>query len=240
MKTTLLVMLVAVPALGGTATLEDLEALAGQSAWVELLERADDVPPAKRDDTWRGLVTRAATAVVQTDESRTQALATRYAFLANQPAFAKVQGSASVATLEKCLRRVDLNDALTECVTTFRKANPRAEGLVDAARLIRKQWNPAATVDLYADAAKSAKETCADAGLAEAALAALEFPHDAARAAAARTLTFETCWTALAPAVKKAMVHASTYLLGNACAPLRAKKALTEMQDELCRDEAGR
>ena len=240
MKTMLLSMLLAVPAFAGTASLEDLEALAAQSAWVELLERAEDVPPAKRNDAWRGLVTKAATAVVQTDESRAQALSTRYGFLANQPGFAKVQGGAAVTTLEKCLKRDDLKDALTDCVTTFRKSNPKAEPLVEAARLIRRQWNPAAPVELYADAAASAKELCADAGLAESALAALELPRDGTRAEAARKLTFETCWTALAPTVKKAMVHASTYLLGNACEPLRVKKALTEIQDELCRDEAAR
>lgn len=235
MKTLLLMMLLATP-----ATLEDLEALAGQSAWVELLERAEDVPPAKRTDAWRGLVTKAATAVVQTDESRAQALSTRYGFLGREPAFSKLQGTASVSTLEKCLRRSDLNDALTECVSTFRKTNPKADALVDAARLLRKQWNPAAPVELYADAAASAKETCSDAGLSESVLAALELPRDATRAAAARKLAFETCWTALAPAVKQAMVHASPSLLRNACEPLRAKKALTEMQDELCRDEAAR
>jgi len=240
MKTTLVSMLLALPAFTGTATLEELEALAGQSAWLELLERAEDVPPAKRNDAWRGLVTKAATAVVQTDEARAQALSTRYGFLATHPGFSKVQGNASVTTLEKCLRRDDVKDALTDCVTTFRKGKPKADALVEAARLIRKQWNPAAPVELYADAAASAKETCSDAGLAESALAALELPHDATRAAVARTLTFETCWAALAPAMKKAMVHASTSLLGNACEPLRAKKALTEMQDELCRDEAAR
>ncbi|MDP1917518.1 MAG: hypothetical protein Q8L14_14855 [Myxococcales bacterium] len=240
MKTLLLSMLLALPAFAGTATLEDLEALAGQSAWVELLERAEDVPPAKRNDAWRGLVTKAATAVVQTDESRAQALSTRYGFLAKEPGFSKLQGTASVATLEKCLRRDDLKDALTECVSTFRKTNPKADALVEAARLLRKQWNPAAPVELYADAAASAKETCSDAGLSESVLAALELPRDATRAAAARKLAFETCWTALAPAMKQAMVHASSYLLKNACEPLRAKKALTEMQDELCRDEAAR
>ena len=47
------------------ASLDDLKALAGHKAWAELLERAEDVAPAARNDTWRELVAQAAAGVVQ-------------------------------------------------------------------------------------------------------------------------------------------------------------------------------
>lgn len=232
MKTLLLMTLLA-----GTATMEDLQALGSQSAWTELLERAEDVPAAKRTDEWRALVTKAATAVVQADETRASSLSTRYPFLAASPAFSKLSSSASVSTLEKCLGDEKLRDPLIECVASFRKTNPKPDALVSAAKVIRRQWNPAAPVDLYADAAVASKELCADAGLQESVLAALELPRDERRAKVGRTVAFETCFTAMAAPLKGAMVHASKYLLGNACESLRAKKALTELQDDLCREE---
>ena len=142
-----------------------------------------------------------------------------------------------MSALEKCLGDEKLRDALTECVATFRKTSPKPDALAAAAKVIRKQWNPAAPVELYADAAAGSKELCADAGLQESVLAALELPRDERRAKVGRTVAFETCSSAMAAPLKAAMVHASTYLLGNACESLRAKKALTELQDELCRDE---
>lgn len=232
MKTLLILSLLA-----GTATMEDLQALGAQSAWAELLERAEDVPAAKRSDEWRALVTKAATAVVQTDDSRAAALSSRYPFLTSSPTFSKLASSAAVSGLEKCLDDGKVRDPLADCVASFRKTNPRPDALVAAAKVLRRQWNPAAPVDLYADAAAGSKELCTDAGLQESVLAALELPRDERRAKVGRTVAFETCFSAMAAPLKAAMVHASAYLLGNACEAMRAKKALTELQDELCRDE---
>lgn len=239
MKTTLLTtLLFALPALAGPATMEDLQALATTSSWDELLDRAQDIPAATRTQAWRDLVTSAATAAVQTDESRAPALASRFPFLSANPAFAKAHGSAAVTALERCLRdETRERDVLGTCLATFRKTSPSPQALLDGAKVVRRTWNAAAAIDLYAEATKPSKDACADAGLLESTLAALELPASEPRAKTGRTLAFETCWAAIAPGLKTAMVHASPYLLRNACAPLRAKKALTEMQDELCRDE---
>lgn len=233
-----LLLLLAVPAFAEPkATFEDLQAMAAQSSWDELLERAEDVPAAKRTDEWKALVTKAATAVVERDDSRAAALSARYRFLAEAPGFAKVNTSASVAALEKCLGNEKLKDPLGECVTTFKKSKPNADTSAAGARLIRKTWNPAAPLDLWSDAVTVNKDLCKDAQLQESVMAGLELPKDEKRAVLAKTLAFDTCWSAMQGVVKPAMVHASTYLLANACAPLRAKKALTEIQAELCSDE---
>lgn len=38
--------------------------------------------------------------------------------------------------------------------------------------------------------------------------------------------------------MKRAMVGASAYRLQNACKPMREKKALTALQEDLCQDES--
>ncbi|MBL8922697.1 MAG: hypothetical protein JNJ54_27865 [Myxococcaceae bacterium] len=241
MKPTLLMVLVGLPGWAGApANMDDLQAMATTGAWSELLERAEDVPAAKRSPLWKELVASAATAVVQADETRASALASRYPFLSANTAFAKAQGQAALTAFEKCLRvEREGRDVLLDCEGGLRKAAPNAtpELLVQAAKVLRRQFNPAASVELYAQAASRSKDVCTDAGLQESTLAALELPADAPRAKTGRTLAFETCWPALSPALKSAMVHASSYLRANACGPLRAKKALTELQDELCRED---
>lgn len=242
MKPTLMVLLgLGLPVWAGApANMDDLQAMAASGAWSELLERAEDVPAAKRSPLWKELVASAATAVVQADDSRAAALASRYPFLTGNAAFAKTQGQAALTAFEKCLRvEREGRDVLLDCEGGFRKAAPNAkpELLVQAAKVLRRQFNPAASVDLFAQAAAGSKDVCTDPGLQESTLAALELPADAPRAKTGRTLAFETCWPALGAAVKSAMVHASTYLRANACGPLRAKKALTELQDELCRED---
>lgn len=241
MRPVILAVVLAMPAWAGApANMDDLQAMATSGAWSELLERAEDVPAAKRAQLWKDLVTSAATAVVQADDSRAAVLAARYPFLSTNAAFAKAHGQAALSAYEKCLRADhEGRDVVLDCEGGLRKAapNPKPELLVQAAKALRREFNPAAAVDLYAQAVAGSKDVCGDAGLQESVLAALELPSDTPRAKTGRALAFETCWAALAPAVKSAMVHASSYLRANACGPLRAKKALTEMQDELCRDD---
>ena len=68
----------------------DLAALAQQQAWAELLEKAEAVAPAERDDRWRAHVGSAATAVTQAAKTtkepfgpaeKADALAARFTFL---------------------------------------------------------------------------------------------------------------------------------------------------------------
>ncbi len=238
MKQVLLVMCLAAPAFAdGKASFEDLQAMAKDGSWDELLEHAEDVPAAKRTDEWRALVTKAATNVVERDESRASTLSARYGFLTKDPAFAKTGGGATVSVLEKCLRDERLRDPLGDCVTAFRKSKPNADTLAAGAKVIRKSWNPAAPLDLWSDAVSGNKDLCKDESLKESVVAGLELPKDEKRAGLARTLAFETCWSSLQPVMKEKLVGASSSLLANSCSALRAKKALTELQTELCKDE---
>ncbi|MDC0711591.1 hypothetical protein POL68_24185 [Stigmatella sp. ncwal1] len=228
------------------ASLQDLKALASQKAWAELLERAEDLPPADRTGEWRAWVTEAATAAVEAAEptrqepftasSKARSLSQRYDFLARAPRFAAARDAAARKGLERCLE-LDRKECLDTYVALTPEVSPDAA--LEAAHLVRKDHFAYVPMPLFAAAVNGLKDAkaCKDEGLAETAIAALGLPTTDPRAADAKKVAFEWCWAALAPKLKAAMVGASSYFLTNACQPMRAKKALTELQDDLCKDD---
>ncbi|WP_237077295.1 hypothetical protein [Myxococcus xanthus] len=243
-----LAYLLAAPVLARpAATLEDLRALAVQKSWAELLERAEEVPPAARTDTWRALVTEAATAEVESamapDDKdpfatarKARALGQRYAFLAKAPGFASARDARGLKDLERCLEL-----ERSGCIDTYREltGDASAETTLQAARLVKRGHFAYVAMPLFASAVRGGKEAgaCKDEALAEAVLAALDLPSTDARAGDARKVAFEWCWSALGARLKSATVGASSYFLANTCQPMRARKALTDLQDDLCKDE---
>ncbi|MCE9672608.1 hypothetical protein LY474_32850 [Myxococcus stipitatus] len=229
-----------------TATLEDLRALAVQKSWVELLERAEEIPPASRSDTWRALVTEAATAEVESATAlddkdpfatvrKARALGQRYAFLAKAPGFSSARDARGLKDLERCLK-----SERSGCMDTYRElaGDASTETTLQAARLVKRGHFAYVAMPLFASAMRGGKETgaCKDEELAEAVLAALDLPATDARAGDARKVAFDWCWPALGARLKAATVGASSYFLANTCQPMRTRNALTELQDDLCRD----
>ncbi|QDE94160.1 hypothetical protein BHS06_19665 [Myxococcus xanthus] len=243
-----LAYLLAAPVLARpAATLEDLRALAVQKSWAELLERAEDIPPASRTDTWRALVTEAATAEVESamapDDKdpfatarKARALGQRYSFLAKAPGFSSARDARGLKDLERCLEL-----ERSGCIDTYREltGDASAETTLQAARLVKRGRFAYVAMPLFASAVRGGKEAgaCKDEALAEAVLAALDLPATDSRAGDARKVAFEWCWSALGARLKSATVGASSYFLANTCQPMRARKALTELQDDLCKDE---
>lgn len=243
-----LAFLLAAPVLArSAATLEDLQALAVQKSWAELLERAEELPPTKRSDTWRTLVTEAATAEVEsatppddkdpfaaTRKART--LGQRYAFVAKAPGFSSARDARGLKDLERCLE-----SKKSGCIDTYQElaGDASTETTLQAARLVKRGHFAYVAMPLFAAAVRGGKEAgaCKDEALAEAVLAALDLPSTDARAGDARKVVFDWCWSALGTRLKTATVGASSYFLANTCQSMRARKALTELQDDLCRDE---
>ena len=123
-------------------SLEDLQTLASQKAWAELLERAEDLPAPKRTEAWRALVTDASAAeveaVVPTDKEpfatsrRAHALGQRYAFLAKAPRFSTAKEQGARKDLQRCL---DLDRK--GCIDTYLELTPDVgpEAALQAAHL---------------------------------------------------------------------------------------------------------
>nr|WP_254623571.1 hypothetical protein [Myxococcus sp. CA033] len=174
------------------ATLEDLRGLAVQKSWAELLERAEALPPTTRSDTWRALVTEAATAEVESatvlDDKdpfamarKARALGQRYAFLATAPGFLSARDARGLKDLERCLAL-----ERSGCIDTYRElaGDASAETMLQAARLVKRGHFAYVAMPLFASAVRGGKEAgaCKDEALAEAVLAARDLPAPDARA----------------------------------------------------------
>lgn len=227
---------------GATAAQDELSALANQGAWAELLEKAEKTPPAVRKDAWRQLVARAAAAVVKSAPpgkdgfdalGRADALVQRYGFLADTRPFPEARDEAVLAAAGRCQ---DLGD---DCWKRLGAWEPKLTpaGSLALGRFLRKAgfvaWRP---MPLFARAV-SEPAACRDPDVLASTLASLDTPEDSPAAAAARQVAFERCWDVMKPALQESLRGASSYRLRNACAAMRAKKALSELQADLCADE---
>lgn len=222
----------------------DLPALAQQHAWAELLERAEATAPAERNDGWRALVASAATEVTRTARiakdpfgpvEKADALSGRFTFLTGHAPFVAARDAAVVAGLQACFATGD-----TDCFRLFARYEKTLApaGSLAAGKALRRAGAFAHRPMVLFAKAVGAKDAaaCGDADVAEAVDAGLDAPQGSETAAAARQVAFEWCFAALAPKLKESMRGAGSARLGNTCAAMRARKALTELQDDLCRD----
>ncbi|MDP1827059.1 MAG: hypothetical protein Q8L48_27545 [Archangium sp.] len=228
------------------ATLAELEVLVSKGAFPEVLERAEDVAPSARSDAWKSLVTKAAAAVVQSaavtrdafaPALEADALAKRHPFLSEREAFMKARDGAVVSAAQRCFKEEDGGP----CWKTLAAFEPTLSppGSWELGRALRKNGAlPGRVTALYAKAAAKDAAACKDADVQDVLVASLDGPVDGAPAIAARTVAFTTCWAAVQPKLKAAMVSASSYRLQNVCKPMREKKALSALQEDLCADES--
>ncbi|MCC6337380.1 MAG: hypothetical protein IT380_25710 [Myxococcales bacterium] len=227
-----------------TWTLDDLKALDASRSYAELVEHAEDLPPKSRADEWKALVARAAAAVVSSTEDspkqpfagadRGVALSKRFQFLSADAGFQAAVEVSALSSMKKCA------PTGADCLALVMPAVPlhRPASLVELGKALRAGRRPTAPMTLFARAIGSTVDhpACREAAVQEATVASLEFKPDEELASAARKVAFDACWKAMEKPLKAALVHASDALRRNACAPMRAKKALTELQDELCKE----
>lgn len=223
----------------------DLKALAAAHAWHELLDKAEDVAPTERTSEWKTAVRDAAIASLQPDTAvhapfdeakRADVLATRFRFLTTDPAFDSARGEVVALGIDACLHEADdapcwqLEAAYEKTLTGLAAAHA-AQAFVKAGAV---KYRPMA---LFAAAITSKdRNLCTDSALADAVIASLDLPvtHEAAKNAV--KVGTGWCWPALASKLKASMVGASNTRLSNLCKPLRSKKALSDLQAEVCAD----
>lgn len=228
------------------ATLSFLEVLAQKGAHAEVLERAEDVVPSGRTDAWKALVTSSAVALVKSTAVTKDAfapaleadvLAKRHSFLGEREPFQRARDAAVLAGAQRCFKQGDGEP----CWNTLDAFEPTLApaGSLELARALRKNGAlPQRVTVLYARAATKDPAVCKDGDAQDVLVSSLDSPVDGAPATAARSVVFSGCWSALMPKLKAAMVGASAYRLQNACKPMREKKALTALQEDLCQDES--
>jgi hypothetical protein len=230
---------------GAPLTMAELKGLATDDAWPEVLARAQDVAPAGRTAEWKSLVRDAALKSLKptkavghpfADAERADALAARFPFLATDADFDAARGDVVARGIDDCLHEGE-GAKCWALEARYEKGLAGAAALKAAHAFVvfgSVKYRP---MGLFA-AAVTTKDaaTCADSDLAVAVVAALDLPGEHEAAKSALKVAFEQCWTALAPALKTSLRGASDTRLKNICKPMRAKKALSELQDGLCSD----
>lgn len=222
----------------------DLDAAVAQGSWAEVLDHAEDLPPSARNDKWRSAVTEAASNVLEKTTppadkpfavvDRAQTLVARYAFLEKAPRFITARGKLTQTTLEQCVK-----DDRDDCLEKLKAGLDALSGAaaMEAAKVVRRGFNADGAMPLILRAVTGQASLCGDALTSEVTLFALDLPADYPRAADARKVAFEVCWAQLGPALKKSQAGASKSRLANSCAGMRAKKALSELQEDVCKEE---
>ena len=228
------------------ATLADLEVLAQKGAHAEVLERAEDVAPSARTDAWKALVTTSAVALVKSTAVTKDAFAPaleadvlmkRHTFLSEREPFQRARDGAVVAGAQRCFKDAD-GEPCWKTLAAFEPTLAPA-GALDLGRALRKNGAlPERVTVLFARAAAKDPSACKDGDVQDVLVSSLDGPVDGAPATAARSVAFTACWVALQPKLKAAMVGASGYRLQNVCKPMREKKALSALQEDLCQDES--
>ncbi len=224
-------------------TVDDVKMLAAQGAFAELLEKAERVKPSDRNTEWTRAVTKAASEACDEKPATANplsqvecigALAKRFAFLKGDAAFLKRVETLVVEGLDDCKVR-GFDDCDVRVIRLSSQLKP--EALMAAAKaLLAHGYFKTAPMPLVADAVRQNVALCGDKTVSQAILASLELPADTLRAQQARALAFGACYPKVSAALKQAMVGPSDYLLKNACTGLKEKKALSELQADLCHD----
>jgi hypothetical protein len=236
---TALTSMLARPALAGDElSMQDIQALARQQSWTELLDSADRVKPSARTADWNKLVTTAATHVVDDIDRGDSGLGAAEKLVSAIPTAEKKYGflkadKAYLAGKAKALGRVvaacgherygcgSLIDVLADGVDKFPSGVARQIAL-----LMSDDTMPSQTVRYWALAAEDDKDACQDGRLELAVLGALRGSGgrlaDAQRAAA-------TCYAALEVSLVKALDAARPKdpFIANACPVLKARGTKT-------------
>jgi hypothetical protein len=213
----------------------DLQALASQHSWTELLDSAVRVKPSARTADWTKLVTSAATHVVEDiDRDSDSGLRAaeklvaaipvaeaRYGFLKADKPYLAGKAKALSRVVAACSRGGHgcgaFIDALADGIDRFPSGVARQIAL-----LMTEDAAPSQTVRYWALAADDDKDACKDGRLERAVLGVLRGSGGARTADAQRAAT--TCYEALEIALVSALdaAKAKDPFIANACPVLKA------------------
>jgi hypothetical protein len=235
--------------------LADLDALAKQAAWQELLDHAEDIPPSQRTAHWSQLVEQAAIAAitdVDTDKATfggvaaADELARRYPLLKKSKPFMAKRADIGVRAFTRCFDLAGDSasgaKACGERLAGFADGDPdnvdlarRAIGLIES----RIHFRSAAPFSIYyrlIGKQKGGKE-CGNDGAKWAVIEALALDKSDPRVAEAREVASVTCWDQMQNQIVDAlqMPHDGAHYFENSCGFLVEKKALATLQTNRCK-----
>jgi hypothetical protein len=231
--------------------MQDLEALAKGKQWRELVYRASDVPPSKRNKRWDALVTQGATnyleQLVKKEESYeamsfAEAAVEAFPILRKATEFMTQRAKVVIDGAEECFKRAcsrssgcetldewggeRCNKALMAAV----EADPMNHELAKSAGTIvynhvRQKWY-AAQYFRYAVIGRTDAAECSSEELQNSTLWALRTKQDGQAAIAAREVAARWCWNAFTKSLPEQVTAEDPYgILESGCAVLKERGA---------------
>jgi hypothetical protein len=231
--------------------MQDLEALAKGKQWRELIYRASDVPPSKRNKRWDALVTESATKyldqLVKKDESYeamsfAEAAVEAFPILRKATDFMAQRSKVVLAGAEKCFERscgrsgcegLDddyggsrCNKALWAAVESDPTNHELAKSAGNVVYNAVRQKYYAAPYFKYAVAGRTDAAECSSEELQNSTLWAMRMKVDSNFATSAREVAARWCWNAFTKSLPEQVTAEDPYgILESGCAVLKERGA---------------
>ena len=248
-------ILFAFGAAAATYSIADLEALAKQEAWQELIDHAEDIAPSQRNEHWQMLVEKAGIGVLTgldvdkvsfTGLGAADVLLRRFPQLKRSKPFMQKRADVGLRAFTRCFELTgDDNkdsDACAARLVGFSDGDPDNADLSRRAIALIAQhahFSAAAAAPIYyrlIGRKKGAKE-CSDAGAKRAVIDALDLQRADPRVAQALEVASQYCWPEMQNELVDAIgrPHEVGHYFENSCGFLVEKKALGTLSTNRCK-----
>jgi hypothetical protein len=239
-------------------SMADLQALQREKAWTELFDHLDDIPPAKRDASWKELAEAASLGRLATVDKKGDPEATltllesigdRFPFLLQSDSFLEPRREIGMKAFSECFDRQrvhhrrdeDRRDEDRDCrrsLLAFVRSAPDREFAREAAKLASQHLKAAFATEFFEELVidNGDESACSNPALGRSVVAALVYPMDDPNSDAASALAFGPCWKELRSALVEEVGGrgpGSKYY-DRTCKELLARKALTGLRAKRC------
>ena len=230
-------------------TQADLQALANQSSWKELIEHLGDVSPAERNDQWEKLAEQAGLGALEASVKRDDpslgiqvgiSLVDQYPQVGKSKAFMNKRNEVGLQAFDRCLNQERLADYCGPMLKTFVAQDPDNLDLAfKAGKIASRRMKRWFTVSFFKSALSQQTElrNCKDSDAQKAVLAALglgDGPDSRTAIDDARTILRDDCWDPLKAPVKDAFHEGDKRFQKNTCDILKEKNALGKVDAVTC------
>lgn len=231
--------------------MEDLQALAEQESWQELLAHMNDIAPRLRKKEWKTLLGQAAVgqvaALAEVDDKwgalgTLDALVVQYPLLKKDKGFLEKRAEVGLKAFEACFANAYGGAECSEKLLAFVKVDADNSKLAfEAGRLTRLRGGPGFALPMFAQAVRDKKQVatyCEDDQLWLAVSWILGGSGGAAAAKTGQDIAFKSCFKQLKNKLVDELLDGNAGYARNTCGGLGKAKALTPFQTAWCKDQS--
>jgi hypothetical protein len=226
--------------------LSDLRSLARQTAWDELVDHLEDIPPASRDAEWRSLAQQAGLGALTLSARKgpsdalylSEALLQRYPALKESKEFMSKRAELGAQAFERCFQKSPRAEVCATHLKAFVEADTTNQDLAfRLGKLLPQNAYGRLAVPAYAIAIQKKDDPrCQDADVQRAVLSGLSLPRAGNEDVVAESIQLggSLCWKALQSAITDRMGGDSTDYLKNTCPFALGRQALSSLLTKRC------